>query len=225
MGTNCGPLLANLYLYAYESSFIDRLQSLSELGKETARSFHMTFRLIDDVFSVGNPVIHQYVHQPARRENDGKTGIGGLYPHELQLNDTNVSDTEVHFLGMTISNLDGSLELDIFDKKKAFPFRVIRYPHMDSVIPTNIPYGVWTGLLYRRYRICTKPEVFVKRAVELGITLAHKGCSVRRLIRLFRDFLQRQRPLRYRSTLSDLMRQFRTDLGSSMEPGSIRDFL
>ena len=130
MGTNCGPLLANLYLYAYESSFIDRLQSLSELGKETARSFHMTFRLIDDVFSVGNPVIHQYVHQPARRENDGKTGIGGLYPHELQLNDTNVSDTEVHFLGMTISNLDGSLELDIFDKKKAFPFRVIRYPHM-----------------------------------------------------------------------------------------------
>ena len=213
MGTNCGPLLANLYLYSYEASFIDRLCE-SDGKIECARTFHMTFRLIDDVLSVGNPVVRDYITQPARRENDGKEGIGGLYPHELQLNETTVSDTEVQFLGMVISNTHNGVELDIFDKKQAFPFNVIRYPHMDSVIPSNIPYGVWTGLLYRRYRICTEPETFVDRAVELGATLLQKGCSFRRLSRLFRDFLIRQNPCRYRWTIANLMRRFRRGLGS-----------
>jgi hypothetical protein len=54
-------------------------------------------------------------------------------------------------------NNDG-WQLNICDKRTSFPFDVIRYPHMDSTIPINIPYGVFTGLLYRRYRICTHSD-------------------------------------------------------------------
>ena len=55
MGTNRAPLLAKLYLYAYESSFIDRIQSTK--GSATVRSFHMSFRIIDDLLAVDNPLL------------------------------------------------------------------------------------------------------------------------------------------------------------------------
>jgi hypothetical protein len=40
MGTNCAPVVANLFLYAHESRFIDRLMATNRL--ETARAFHLT---------------------------------------------------------------------------------------------------------------------------------------------------------------------------------------
>ena len=36
MGTNCAPLLANLYLYYYESLFIDKVQALRGDEHETS---------------------------------------------------------------------------------------------------------------------------------------------------------------------------------------------
>ncbi|KAJ8299058.1 hypothetical protein KUTeg_023118 [Tegillarca granosa] len=52
MGTNCAPLLADLFLYSYESEF---LQNLVKSGKKTvAKSFNYTYRYIDDVLSLNN---------------------------------------------------------------------------------------------------------------------------------------------------------------------------
>ena len=45
MGTNAGPVLANLYLYRYESTFVDRARAGASL--DAARLFRDTFRLID----------------------------------------------------------------------------------------------------------------------------------------------------------------------------------
>jgi hypothetical protein len=47
IGTNCAPLLADLFLYSYEADFIQRLLKKNE--KKLARSFNFTFRYIDDV--------------------------------------------------------------------------------------------------------------------------------------------------------------------------------
>ena len=52
IGADAGPELANLYLFAYESAFIDRLESKDILK---ARSFHLSFRKIDDLLLVDNP--------------------------------------------------------------------------------------------------------------------------------------------------------------------------
>eukprot|EP01116_Phalansterium_solitarium_P001080 TRINITY_DN1086_c1_g1_i13.p1 TRINITY_DN1086_c1_g1~~TRINITY_DN1086_c1_g1_i13.p1 ORF type:complete len:297 (-),score=15.79 TRINITY_DN1086_c1_g1_i13:233-1123(-) len=52
MGTNCAPPLANLYLYAYESDFVDRLEMTRP---ESATIFRKPFRLIDDPLSAENP--------------------------------------------------------------------------------------------------------------------------------------------------------------------------
>ena len=52
MGTNCAPLLSNLFLYYYEADFIQEL--LRKKDKKFAISFNSTFRYIDDVLSLSN---------------------------------------------------------------------------------------------------------------------------------------------------------------------------
>jgi hypothetical protein len=47
VGTNCAPLLADLFFYSYEADFIQGLLKKNE--KKLARCFNFTFRYIDDV--------------------------------------------------------------------------------------------------------------------------------------------------------------------------------
>ena len=55
MGTNCVPLLADLFFYSYEANFIQGFHEQSE--KKLARSFNFMFRYIDDVLSLNNHVV------------------------------------------------------------------------------------------------------------------------------------------------------------------------
>jgi len=50
MGTNCAPILADLFLYSHETDFIQGLLNKNE--KKLARSFNFTFHNIDDVLSL-----------------------------------------------------------------------------------------------------------------------------------------------------------------------------
>jgi hypothetical protein len=50
MGTNCAPLLADLFLYSYESEFLQLLVKDKKIHE--ARSFNFTYRYIDDVLSI-----------------------------------------------------------------------------------------------------------------------------------------------------------------------------
>jgi hypothetical protein len=52
MGTNCAPLLADLFLYSYESEFLQKL--VKEKKIHEARAFNFTYRYIDDVLSINN---------------------------------------------------------------------------------------------------------------------------------------------------------------------------
>ena len=168
MGTNCAPLLANLYLYAYESTFIDRL--VKSQGVEVARHFHMTFRLIDDLLSADNPRFEEFASIPVQA--DGK---GGIYPSALVLNKTSITNTKVNFVGMTISwPRDGNISLDFFDKRAEFPVQVIRYPDLCSVIPTHPPYGSFTGGLHRIYKIRNNVTIFLDRCVEFSDNVLKK---------------------------------------------------
>ena len=72
MGTNCVPLLADIFLYSYEAEFT---QSLLSAGKKRlASQFNCTYRYIDDVLSINNPDFENY--------------LGQMYPKELEIKDT-----------------------------------------------------------------------------------------------------------------------------------------
>jgi hypothetical protein len=51
-GTNCAPLLADLFLYSYESEFLQKLVKDKKIYE--ARAFNFTYRYIDDVLSINN---------------------------------------------------------------------------------------------------------------------------------------------------------------------------
>ena len=204
MGTNCAPVLANLFLYYYESSFITRLEE--ERGREVARMFHMTFRLIDDVLSLDNPEMMQALS--LSHDN------GGLYPAELTLNQTSKSSTAVEFLGMNIVADQNRLRLSVFDKRKTFPFVVRRYPLMSSLIPRTIPFAVLSGQLHRGYRICTGAEDFLSFAVEVATALIQNGCASGKLKRSFKSFVM-EHVHRYHGVRGSwLIRQFSQKLGN-----------
>ena len=185
MGTNAAPLIANLYLYAYESSYIDRLVEQGQL--DDARGFHLTFRLIDDVLSLDNALFKAAVM------GDGQGG-DVIYPPALKLNETTVGDGVVHFLGMDIRSDGGILDFDVFDKREEFKFQVRNYLWADSAVPACMLYGVFIGQLHRYHKICSTTACFTTRVRKLIHTLLKQGYCKRRLARTLFSFLRHHPP-------------------------------
>ena len=51
-GTNCAPLLADLFLYSYENEFLDKL--IKEGKRKLVRKFNLSYRCIDYLISFNN---------------------------------------------------------------------------------------------------------------------------------------------------------------------------
>ena len=88
MGTNCAPLVADLFLFCYERDF---MLSLSDNQADIIEAFNSTSRYLDDLLNIDNPYFEQMV--------------GQIYPTELQLNKANSSNTEAPFLDWRCSSL------------------------------------------------------------------------------------------------------------------------
>ena len=69
MGTNCAPLLADLFLFTYEAEFIQKLTAHKQ--KNIAHLFYFTYRYIDDVLSISNSDFDEKIHT--------------IYPPELNI--------------------------------------------------------------------------------------------------------------------------------------------
>ena len=68
--------------------------------------------------------------------------VNHIYPSELQLNRTIVSDSEASFLDLHLSLSDGFLKTKIFDKRDDFDFDIVNFPFQDSDVPRSTSYGV-----------------------------------------------------------------------------------
>ena len=75
MGTNCAPLIADLFLYGYERDFMSNLQKSKRF--DLIDKFNDTSRYLDDIFTIDNPEFAEH--------------IPDIYPRELQLNKANTS--------------------------------------------------------------------------------------------------------------------------------------
>jgi hypothetical protein len=99
MGTNC-VLLADLFLYSYEADFIQGL----------ARSFDFTFRYIDDVLSLTNSRLGDFVDR--------------IYPIELEIKDITDTDRSVSYLDLHLEiDSEGRLRKKLYDKRDDFNFQ------------------------------------------------------------------------------------------------------
>jgi hypothetical protein len=102
IGTKCAPLLADLFLYSYETNFIQGLLKKSE--KKLARPFHFTFRYIDDVLSLNYSRFGEFVDR--------------IYLIELAIKDTTDRDTSALYLDLHREiGSEGRLRTKLYDKR------------------------------------------------------------------------------------------------------------
>ena len=188
MGTNCAPLLADIFLYSYEADFI---QSLLSTGKKHfASRFNLHYRYIDDVLSINNPEFENY--------------LGQMCPAELEIKDTTESTTSASYLDLLLSiGRDGQLHTSIYDKRDDFNFHITNFPFLRSNIPSSPAYGVFISQLIRYARACSLYECFILRARRLSSKLLKQGYLVERLKSSFRKFYGRY---------GDLIQQYEVSL-------------
>ena len=87
MGTNCAPLVADLFLFCYERDF---MLSLSDNNQAyIIEAFNSVSRYLNDSLNIYNPYFEQMVVQ--------------IYPNKLQLKKANSSDTVAPCLDMNLS--------------------------------------------------------------------------------------------------------------------------
>ena len=84
MGTNCAPLLADLFLYSYENEFLDKL--IKKGKRKLARRFNLSYHYIDDLISFNNKRFKEF--------------ISDIYPKELTISETTESTSVASYLDL-----------------------------------------------------------------------------------------------------------------------------
>ena len=172
MGTNCAPLVADLFLFCYERDF---MLSLSDNNQaDIIEAFNSTSRYLDDLLNIDNPYFEQMV--------------GQIYPTELQLNKAKSSDTEAPFLDLNLSITNGIVSSKIYDKRGDFNFEIVNFPFLDGDVPRSPSYGVYISQLIRFARVCSNVVDFNNRNLFLTAKLLKQGYRYHKIRKAFSKF-------------------------------------
>ena len=127
MGTNCAPLVADLFLFCYERDF---MMSLSDDKQaDFIDAYNTSSRYLDDILNINNVYFDNMVSQ--------------TYPSELQLKKANTSDTEAAFLDLHLSISNDIVFTKIYDKRDDFDFGIVNFQFLDGDVPRSTSYGVY----------------------------------------------------------------------------------
>ena len=154
MGTNCAPLVADLFLFYYERGF---MMSLSyDKQADIIDAFNTTSTYLDDILNINNAYFDTMVSQ--------------IYPSELQFNKANTSDTEAAFLDLRFSILHGDVPRST--SYGVYVSQLIRFARASShVADFNTRNKLLTQKLlkqgYRYHKLCKTFSKFYRRYYEL----------------------------------------------------------
>ena len=84
MGTNCAPLLADLFFFSYENELLDKL--IKEGKRKLARKFNLSYHHTDDLISFNNKRFKEF--------------ISDIYPKELTISETTESTSIASYLDL-----------------------------------------------------------------------------------------------------------------------------
>ena len=130
MGTNCAPLVADLFLFCYERDFMK--SPSRENQADIIEAFNST-RYLDDLLNIDNIYFDQMVDR--------------IYPTELQLNRANSSETEAPFLDLNLCISNGTVSTKIYDKRDDFD--IVNFPFLDGDVLRRTSYGVYISQIIR----------------------------------------------------------------------------
>ena len=180
MGTNCAPLLADLFFYSYENELLDKF--VKEGKRKLARKFNLSYRYTDDLISFNNKRFKEF--------------ISDIYPKELTISETTESTSIASFLDLLfIRDKSINITTKLYDKRDAFGFHIVNFPFMSSNIPSATAYGVYASQLIRYARCCSNYSDFLLRHRALVTRLLSQGYKVNRLSNTFKKFCGRHTDL------------------------------
>ena len=160
MGTNCAPLLADLFLYSYENEFLDKL--IKEGKRKLARKFNLSYRYTDDLISFNNTRFKEF--------------ISDIYPKELTISETTESTSVASYHDLlSIRDKNNNIMIKLCEKRVAFGFHIVKFPFMSSDIPLAPAYGVYASQLIHYACFCSNYSDFLLRHRDLVTRLLSQG--------------------------------------------------
>ena len=139
MGTNCAPLIADLFLFLHERDFMSnrhtsKLYDLIDMFAETSQH-------LDDIFTVDNLNLRNILLI--------------YFQRKLRLNKANTSDKETSFLELNIKVIGSNVHTRIYDKRNDFVFPIVNFSWLGGDVPTLQSYGIYIFQFVRFDRCCT----------------------------------------------------------------------
>ena len=193
MGTNCAPLVADLFLFCYERDF---MMSLSDDKQaDVIYAFNTTSRYLDDILDINIVYFDNKVSQ--------------IYPSELQLNKANTSGTKAAFLDLHLSIFNGIVSTKMYDKRDDFDFEIVNFPFLVGD-PRSTSYEVYISQLIRFARASSYVADFNTLNKLLTQKLLKHGYRYHKLRKTFSKFYRRY---------YDLISKFQVGLESLLHQG------
>ena len=181
IGTNCAPLLADLFLEnSHENEFLDSM--IKSGHRRLAKSFNLCYRYTDDLIAFNYKKFLDYLKE--------------IYLSQLTVEKANKSDHLADHLDLTfIIDSGGKLSTRLYDKRDDFDFHIVNFPFRSSNIPSGPSYGVYISQLIRYAQCCSHYEDFRYRHKCLIDRLLSQGYRALRLEKFFKKFYGRYQDL------------------------------
>ena len=165
MGTNCAPVLADLFLYSYENEFLDKL--IKEGKRKLARKFNLSYRYTDDLIFFNNKRFKEF--------------ISDIYPKELTISETTESSSVASYFDLLFTrDKNNNITTQLCDKRDTFAFHIVNFPFTSSNILSAPAYGVYACQLICYAHCCSNYSDFLLCHRALVTRLLAQGYKVNR---------------------------------------------
>ena len=159
MGSDCGPDLANLFLFSYEYKYILKLIDTSD---SDYTKFMYIFRYIDDLISLNDK---QHFYKVFK----------DIYPDVLTLNNTNISAGSCNYLDMNITITNSKFNYTLYDKRNDYDFNVISLPNLKSNVPVSPTYSVLYSQILRYFNATNNIDDFCNNVRALRLKMLNQN--------------------------------------------------
>ena len=203
MGTDDGPEIANLTLHQKEYVYMNKLQKINVYK---ARCLNETTRFIDDVTNING------------NEKIGEVAID-IYGDVIQLNKENEGTTSAHVLDLTINiNPEQKTAItSLYDKRRAFTFKIANYPDMTGNVSSSMAYGIIASQLLRYYKACSTIDSFLDNVNILSTKLMQQSYDKKRIIEKILAFVKKMKLDKYGPNITEIIRKVKNAIPENVE--------
>ena len=184
IGTNCTPLITDLFLFCYERDFLYNLHKSKQY--DLIDMSNDTSRYLDDIFTFANPEFEK--HSPI-------IYIQRNFRWTKQILQTK----KLLSFDLNIKVIGSDVHTSAYNKHDDFGFPIVNFPWLSGDIPRLPWYGVYISQLVRFVWCCNTVLDFNSKNLQITSKLLTQSYRYHKLWKTFRKFFR---------SYSDLLSKF-----------------